>query len=83
MRPAVDVGTELVSAQHKVLTIDQIMPYDRNPRRTVNPRFDEIKDAIRAKKGLNTPLKVTRRPGESLHMLEAGGNTRLMTLHEL
>ncbi len=83
MRPAVNVGTELVSAQHMVLKINQIKPYDRNPRRALNDRYLDIKESIRAQKGLNTPLKVTRRPGESIYMLEAGGNTRLMVLHEL
>lgn len=79
--PSADI--ELKTAQHKVLTIDQIMPYDRNPRRTVNPRFDEIKDAIRAAGKLNNLLTVTRRPGESHYMVESGGNTRLDILKEL
>ena len=78
MRPAVNVGTELVPAQHMVLKINQIKPYDRNPRRALNDRYLDIKESIRAQKGLNIPLQVTRRPGESLYMLEAGGNTRLM-----
>lgn len=79
--PSADI--ELKTARHKVLTIDQIMPYDRNPRRTVNPRFDEIKDAIRAAGKLNNLLTVTRRPGENYFMVESGGNTRLEILKEL
>ena len=59
------------------------MPYDRNPRRTINPRYDEIKVAIRAAGKLNNPLSVTRRPGATLYMVESGGNTRLQILHEL
>lgn len=68
---------------HKLLTIDQIVPYDRNPRRTKNPRYDEIKAAIHAAGKLNNPFSVTRRPGGILYMVESGGNTRLQILHEL
>ena len=66
-----------------VLSLEQIRPYDRNPRRERNPRFDEIKDSIRAQGGLNNPLTVTRRPGEEQYMVESGGNTRLEILNEL
>ncbi len=66
-----------------VLTIDQMRPYDRNPRRTSpNPNYHEIKVSIR-NSGLHNTLRVTRRPGEDLYMIEAGGNTRLQILHEL
>jgi ParB family protein of integrating conjugative element (PFGI_1 class) len=68
---------------HKLLTIDQIIPYDRNPRRAINPRYDEIKAAIRAAGKLNNLLSVTRRPDSTLYMVESGGNTRLQILHEL
>lgn len=66
-----------------VLTLDQIRPYDRNPRRERNPRFDEIKESILAQGGLNNPLTVTRRPGAEHYMVESGGNTRLEILNEL
>lgn len=66
-----------------VLALEQIRPYDRNPRRERNPRFDEIKDSIRSQRGLNNPLTVTRRPGEEHYMVESGGNTRLEILNEL
>lgn len=68
---------------HKQLTIDQIEAYDRNPRRTINPRYHDIKLAIRAAGKLNTALSVTRRPGATLYMVESGGNTRLQILKEL
>ncbi|MGX2041521.1 hypothetical protein ACWJKU_15535 [Methylocaldum sp. MU1018] len=61
----------------------EIKPYDRNPRRELNPRYHDIKDSIRAHAGLNNPLTVTRRPGDELFMVESGGNTRLMILKEL
>lgn len=66
-----------------VLSLEQIRPYDRNPRRERNPRFEEIKDSIRSQGGLNNPLTVTRRPGEEQYMVESGGNTRLEILNEL
>jgi ParB family protein of integrating conjugative element (PFGI_1 class) len=68
---------------HKLLTIDQIVPYDRNPRRVTNPRYAEIKAAIRAAGKLNNLLSVIRRPGATLYMVGSGGNTRLQILHEL
>jgi len=66
-----------------VLTLDQLRPYDRNPRRERNPRYDEIKESILAQGGLNNPLTVTRRPGAEHYMVESGGNTRLEILNEL
>lgn len=66
-----------------LLTLEKIRPYDRNPRRERNPRYDEIKDSIRAQGGLNNPLTITRRPGEEQYMVESGGNTRLGILNEL
>jgi len=66
-----------------VLTLDQIKPYDRNPRRERNPCFDDIKESIRAQGGLNNPITVTCRPGETTYMVESGGNTRLQILNEL
>ena len=60
----------------------QIRPYDRNPRRAINPHFDEIKASIRAV-GLLTPFNITRRPGEAHYMVCGGGNTRLTILQQL
>lgn len=83
-----DSGGELppgepVTVTQMVLDIDQIKPYDRNPRQEPNPRYEEIKDSIRAQGGLNNAIEVTRRPGEEQYMVRAGGNTRLAILHEL
>lgn len=74
---------DAAKTHHKALTLDQIMPYDRNPRRAINPRYDEIKAAIRAAGKLNNLLSVTRRPGDTHYMVESGGNTRLQILQEL
>jgi ParB family protein of integrating conjugative element (PFGI_1 class) len=64
------------------LAVDDIAPYEHNPRRAANPRFDDIKESIRTG-GLRAPLTVTRRPGERFFVVEAGGNTRLRALKEL
>jgi len=64
------------------LSIDEIRPYENNPRRAANAKFDDIKESIRTS-GLKSPLTVTRRPGESHFIVEAGGNTRLLALRQL
>lgn len=65
-----------------VLTLDELAPYDHNPRTTRNPMHDEIKESIRAR-GLDQPPPVTRRPGEDRYIIRTGGNTRLTILNEL
>lgn len=64
------------------LAVDEIRPYEHNPRRTDNAKFDEIKESIRAC-GIRNPVTVTRRPGEQHFIIEAGGNTRLLAIQEL
>ena len=64
------------------LAIEQIHPYEHNPRRSNNAKFEDIKESIRAG-GLRSPLTVTRRPGEPHFIVEAGGNTRLLALKQL
>ncbi len=70
-------------SEHQIeLTVDDIRPYENNPRRSLNAKFDDIKESIRTS-GLRSPLTVTRRPGESHFIIEAGGNTRLLVLQQL
>jgi ParB family protein of integrating conjugative element (PFGI_1 class) len=64
------------------LGIEEIRPYEHNPRRTKNAKFEDIKESIRAG-GLRTPITVTQRPGEAHYIVEAGGNTRLLALRQL
>ncbi len=64
------------------LMVDEIRAYEHNPRRVENAKFDDIKESIRTS-GLRSPLTVTRRPGESHFIVEAGGNTRLLALQQL
>jgi ParB family protein of integrating conjugative element (PFGI_1 class) len=64
------------------LGIEEIRPYEHNPRRTRNAKFEDIKESIRAG-GLRSPITVTQRPGEAHYIVEAGGNTRLLALRQL
>jgi len=64
------------------LAVDDIRPYESNPRRAANAKFAEIKDSIRAG-GIRNPLTVTRRPGDEHFIIEAGGNTRLIAVQQL
>jgi ParB family protein of integrating conjugative element (PFGI_1 class) len=64
------------------LAVDDIRPYENNPRRAANAKFAEIKESIRSS-GIRNPLTVTRRPGDEHFIVEAGGNTRLLAVQEL
>lgn len=64
------------------LEVTRLRGYDRNPRRCRNSEYERIKASIRSQ-GLDQPLVVTRRPGETDYMLLAGGNSRLRALRAL
>lgn len=64
------------------VSILEIEQFDKNPRKHSNEAFEEIKESIQ-KRGLDQPFTITRRPGEPKYMIKAGGNTRLMALHQL
>jgi ParB family protein of integrating conjugative element (PFGI_1 class) len=64
------------------LKVDEIRPYEHNPRRANNAKFAEIKESIRST-GIRNPLTVTRRPGNQHFIVEAGGNTRLLAVQQL
>lgn len=64
------------------IKLEQLRPYDNNPRINRNPKYDEIKESIRAR-GLDHPPAITRRPGEEFFIIRDGGNTRLAVLNEL
>lgn len=66
-----------------VLTLDQWGPNPDNPRKSKNPRYEDIKESIRAR-GLDTVPKVTRDPeGGEKYIVSDGGNTRHQVLTEL
>ena len=62
--------------------ITRINCYERNPRRSKNPEYDRIKASI-LMSGMDQPLLITQRPGETDYIVQAGGNTRLQILKEL
>lgn len=64
------------------VTLDQLHPYDHDPRVKRNPAYEEIKVSIR-ERGLDAPPAITRRPGEEHFIIRNGGNTRLAILREL
>ena len=75
--PRLDVNGSL-----SILNIEDIEFYIKNPRKSRNPRFDEIKESIKAL-GITNPITVTRRPGEQKYFPYGGGNTRLAIAKEL
>lgn len=81
----VDNSHQLAIEQESQMTLPvmDIQLYDRNPRKAPNEDYDAIKESIRATKRLNSPLMVTRRPGQQKFMVGKGGNTRLSILQEL
>lgn len=80
--PVVDQLSDPLVDTPMLVTIDQLKPYDLNPRIVRNPLFDDIKLSIR-ERGLDAPPAITRRPGETHYIIRNGGNTRLKILHEL
>ena len=66
------------------LTIDQVVAYDKNPRREINREYEQIKASI-SKRGMDQVLSVTQRPDDpiDIFMIIHGGNTRLKILQEL
>jgi ParB family protein of integrating conjugative element (PFGI_1 class) len=65
-----------------LVTLEQLRPYEHNPRFIRNPLYDDIKASIR-ERGLDQPPPITRRPGETYFIIRNGGNTRLSILGEL
>lgn len=64
------------------LTLDQVDPYEKNPRSKPNDNFLNIKASIEAR-GLDTLMWVTRRPGSKRYVLAKGGGTRYRALRQL
>ncbi|PVZ36873.1 ParB family protein [Pseudomonas sp. CC120222-01a] len=65
-----------------VVSLEQLRPYELNPRVVRNPLYDQIKASIR-ERGLDQPPAITRRPNEPHFIIRNGGNTRLSILGEL
>ena len=80
--PTAAALTDPIADTPMVVTLDQLRPYDHDPRVTRNPAYEDIKASIR-ERGLDAPPAITRRPGEPHYIIRNGGNTRLAILREL
>ena len=80
--PAATALSDPLADTPMTVTLDQLRPYDHDPRVKRNPAYEEIKASIR-ERGLDAPPAITRRPGEEHFIIRNGGNTRLAILREL
>jgi len=80
--PTAAALTDPIADTPMIVTLDQLRPYDHDPRVTRNPAYEDIKASIR-ERGLDAPPTITRRPGEAHFIIRNGGNTRLAILREL
>ncbi|USR37560.1 ParB family protein [Ectopseudomonas hydrolytica] len=80
--PVAKVLSDPVTDTPMVVTLDDLLPYELDPRLTRNPLYDDIKASIR-ERGLDAPPPITRRPGANHFIIRNGGNTRLAILREL
>ncbi|MCD2793434.1 ParB family protein [Pseudomonas aeruginosa] len=80
--PSASTLSDPIADTPMVVTLDQLRPYDHDPRKKRNPAYEEIKASIR-ERGLDAAPAITRRPGESHYIIRNGGNTRLAILREL
>ncbi|MBJ2303777.1 MULTISPECIES: ParB family protein [unclassified Pseudomonas] len=80
--PEVERLSDPLTDTPMLVTLEQLRPYEHNPRFIRNPLHDDIKASIR-ERGLDQPPPITRRPGENYFIIRNGGNTRLAILGEL
>ena len=80
--PSATTLSDPIADTPMVVTLDQLRPYDHDPRMKRNPAYEEIKASIR-ERGLDAAPAITRRPGEDHYIIRNGGNTRLAILREL
>lgn len=80
--PAATALSDPIADTPMIVTLDQLRPYDHDPRVKRNPAYEEIKASMR-ERGLDAPPTITRRPGDEHFIIRNGGNTRLAILREL
>lgn len=80
--PSTSALSDPIADTPMVVTLDQLRPYDHDPRKKRNPVYEDIKASIR-ERGLDAAPAITRRPGEDHYIIRNGGNTRLAILREL
>ncbi|POF42373.1 chromosome partitioning protein ParB [Pseudomonas laurylsulfativorans] len=81
-KPDREVTAAPVGDTPMVVSLEQLHPYELNPRVIRNPLYAELKASIR-ERGLDQPPSITRRPNEQHFIIRNGGNTRLSILGEL
>ena len=57
-------GNSIEQPDLVMLPLTRVRPYEHNPRHGINPEYQRIKASIVAE-GMDQPLVVTQRPGES------------------
>src|SRR3546814_19616167 len=80
--PSASALSDPIADTPMVVTLDQLRPYDHDPRMKRNSAYDEIKASIR-ERGLDASPALTRRLGAEHYIIRNGGNTRLAILREL
>ncbi|MNH09991.1 Hydroxyacylglutathione hydrolase [compost metagenome] len=80
--PGREVSPVPIADTPMVVSLEQLRPYELNPRVVRNPLYDDIKASIR-ERGLDQPPSITRRPNEPHFIIRNGGNTRLSILSAL
>ncbi|MGO3130352.1 MAG: ParB family protein [Alcaligenes sp.] len=80
--PSATVLSDPIADTPMVVTLDQLRPYDHDPRMKRNSAYEEIKASIR-ERGLDASPAITRRPGAEHYIIRNGGNTRLAILRDL
>src|SRR3546814_12107234 len=68
--PAASALSDPIVDTPMVVTLDQLRPYDHDPRKKRNSAYEEIKASIR-ERGLDAAPAITRRPGED-HYIKIG-----------
>src|SRR3546814_11421055 len=80
--PSASALSDPIADTPMIVTLDQLRPYDHDPRMKRNYAYDEIKASIR-ERGLDASPAITRRLGAEHYIIRNGGNTRLAILREL
>lgn len=62
--PLVGTLTDPIAETQVIATLDELAPYELDPRLTRNPRYDEIKESIR-ERGLDAPSSSLAAPEAS------------------
>ena len=62
--PSASALSDPIADTPMVVTLDQLRPYDHDPRKKRNPAYEDIKASIR-ERGLDAAPAITRRPART------------------